>query len=301
MSFKNATKFIKVFKFINRVKQVFSKVSKVFGRTRKVSREYRFGNLFPNQGSYGKVYEGVQQNSHREVAIKFIPRKDFNPLELEVLQKYPHNHLVPFVDIFETKKGVYLITEKCQGDLFDWIADSGGRISNENEVRKLTRQILNGVHHLHRHGFVHCDLKLCNILYTLPEPGQPLLKIIDFGTCQRVTPGEMLHRFVGSPNFIAPEIINGSYSKPCDLWSVGCIVFSMLFGYNPFNPTCTEERDTVYSNILKGFGYGIGFPPSASRVSSQCRAFIRELLVLDARSRMTAEEALEHPWLKPTN
>ncbi len=284
-------------------------------RRRFITREYQFGRLFPVQGSYGKVYEGVHHDTGRDVAIKWISRKYFNPVEVQVPKEYPHPHLGQWMDTFETKLGVYIVTEKCEGDLFDWIVQRGGRISDENEVRDLTRQLLLGLQHLHGHNFVHCDLKLSNVLYLRSNPeGQPEtgyqnacgdhihLRIIDFGNCQHVQPGEMLHSLSGSPNFIAPEVIQGSYSKPCDLWSLGCIVFSMLFGFNPFNPTSRAPHALVYANILKGFsgevrpGYGNAFPEKMP-VSNECRAFIRDLLVLDARGRMTVDEALQHPWM----
>jgi len=271
---------------------------------RFITREYQFGRLFPVQGSYGKVYEGVHHDTGRDVAIKWISRKYFNPVEVEIPKEYPHPHLGKWVDTFETKLGVYIVTEKCQGDLFDWIVQRGGRISDESEVRELTRQMLLGLQHLHGHNFVHCDLKLSNVLYQHYED-RIHLRIIDFGNCQPIQPGEMLHSLTGSPNFIAPEVIQGSYSKPCDLWSLGCIVFSMLFGFNPFNPTSRAPHALVYANILKGFsgevrpGYGSAFPEKIP-VSDECRAFIRDLLVLDARGRMTVDEALQHPWILQT-
>lgn len=115
----------------------------------------------------------------------------------------------------------------------------------------------------------------------------------------------MLHAEVGSPSFIAPEVLMGSYNEECDMWSLGCVVFIMLFGFNPFNPKAIpalQNKDLICENILKGFsaevrpGYGAFFPETVP-VSEKAKDFISNLLTLDWHHRMTVDEALAHSWI----
>lgn len=270
-------------------------------QSRNINEVYQLEKMCLNQGSHGKVYEGENIQSHEAVAIKYIPRKVFNIFEIECLKSFSHPNIVRYIESFDTKEGTYVITEKCEGDLFDLIFQKGGRFSNENEVSYIIHQILVGLEYIHSKNIAHCDLKLSNIMYI--SSNRPLIKIIDFGNSQSIKDGDFLNDIVGSPSFIAPEVLSGSYNKSCDLWSLGCIVFCMLFGFNPFNPNANIETDAIFQKILKGFssdiqkGYGAFFPDHI-HISSSARNFISNLLVIDWRNRMTIQEALKHPWIR---
>jgi serine/threonine protein kinase len=284
-------------KWFNRLNRWFSFLRK----KRVVDDVYQLQQMLKTQGSHGKVYEGQNIKSHEHVVIKYIPQKVINFLEIECLRTFSHPNIVRCIELFETKDGTYVVTEKCEGDLFDLIDLKGGRFRSETEVSNIVRQLLLGLQYIHQKNIVHCDLKLSNIIYNYETDS--VIKIIDFGSSQYLEEGRFLEIIVGSTSFIAPEVLSGSYNKACDLWSIGCIVFCMLFGYNPFNPDTKLDRDQVFRNILKGFnseiqkGFG-SFFPTHIRVSSSARNFISNLLILDWRNRMTVEEALKHPWLK---
>jgi len=270
-------------------------------RNRNINQIYQFENLCSNQGSHGKVYEGENTQSGESVAIKFVPQKNFNSFEIECLKSFSHPNIVRYIESFDTKKGNYIVTEKCKGDLFDLVFEKGGRFSDENEASYIIHQILIGLEYIHNKDIAHCDLKLSNIMYV--ESNRLVIKIIDFGNSQRIKDDEFVDSFVGSPSFIAPEVLSGSYNKTCDLWSLGCIVFCMLFGYNPFNPKSNLQSEAVFQIILKGFssdirkGYGAFFPEHI-HISSSARNFISNLLIIDWRNRMTVQEALKHPWIQ---
>jgi serine/threonine protein kinase len=288
---------IKISKWFNRLNKFLS----CLRRVHNLNDVYQLKKIWKTQGSHGKVYEGEHINSHEQVVIKYIPRKFIHSLEIECLKKFSHPNIVQYIERFETKDGAYIVTEKCEGDLFDLIILKGGRFRTENEVSYIIRQILLGLDYIHQKHIVHCDLKLSNIIYK--KENDLIIKIIDFGSSQYINQDQFLEILVGSTSFIAPEVLSGSYNKSCDLWSVGCIVFCMLFGYNPFNPNAQLGRNDVFCNILKGFspevkkGYGAFFPDHIY-ISPSAKHFISNLLVLDWRNRMTIQEALNHPWLK---
>jgi len=288
----------KMLKWFNRLKNFLRKK-----RPQRIEDIYQIKTLMKNQGSHGKVYEGQNILSHEDVVIKYISQKVIHLLEIECLKQFSHSNIIRCMEVFDTKDGSYIVTEKCEGDLFDLIISKGGRFRDETEVSRIIHQILLGLEYIHQKDIVHCDLKLSNVVYTLPQEGQSIIKIIDFGSTQYIKPGQFLEILVGSTSFIAPEVLSGAYNKSCDLWAVGCIVFCMLFGYNPFNPNTKLNRNDVFCNILKGFssevkkGFGAFFPEHI-KISSSARHFISNLLILDWRNRMNVQEALKHDWLK---
>lgn len=280
-------------------RQSLRKDSNVSCSQDSITSKYKFGPMIGSPGSYGKVYLGIEHRTKRKVAIKLIDKR-FDT-ELELLQSFSHSNIIKYIGSYKTKKSIYIVTEKCDGDLFDIITSRKNHRLTEQESAKLVRQVLDGLKYLHDLGIAHCDIKLSNILYL-----KDTLKIIDFGCSQRVGKDELLHEQVGSVNFMAPEVIQGSYNKTCDMWSLGCIVYIMLFGYNPFNPTMTKSYNQVYQNILKGFhnevndGFGAFFPSHIS-ISKEGRDFISNLLVLDTKTRMDVDEAIKHPWIIKNN
>jgi len=140
----------------------------------------------------------------------------------------------------------------------------------------------------------------------LNEEKDSPLKIIDFGMSKFVQRRKYFNVICGTPYYVAPEVINGKYSEHCDMWSLGVVMFVMLFGYPPFYAdqekygSLTDEK--IFSLVKKGFdpvtkeGYGAHFP-KAIECSSAAKDLIVKLLNLDTAKRLTAAEALEHPWL----
>jgi len=178
------------------------------------------------------------------------------------------------------------------------------RFVGERQNARIITQILNGVKHLHDMRLAHCDLKLASIMLT-DTSSDPYVKIIDFGEAQYVCEGSFLDSEVGSPSYMAPEVLRQRYNESNDMWSIGVVVFVMLFGFNPFNPKgiCGHKYfDVIARNINKGFcpkvkaSYGANFPKSIP-VSQEAMDFISMLLVFDPSQRLSVDEALAHPWI----
>jgi len=139
---------------------------------------------------------------------------------------------------------------------------------------------------------MHRDLKPENIL--LEESGEfDKIKLIDFGESLEYTKGEKYSDMVGTPYYIAPEVLNKSYDEKCDMWSVGVITYILLSGTPPFGG---RNEKQIMANVQTGkFNFN---NPAWNNVSENAKDFISKLLVMDPAKRMSAKEALKHVWLK---
>jgi len=179
----------------------------------------------------------------------------------------------------------------------------------ELEDSKVLRQMFEGIAYMHSKNVAHCDLKPDNFLFLTTAKDSPL-KIIDFGMSKFVQRRKYFETLCGTPYYVAPEVISGKYSEHCDMWSLGVVMFVMLFGYPPFyadqevHGPYTDER--IFALVKKGFepvtkdGYGPHFPKSIP-ISDSAKDLISKLLTLDISKRFSAAEALEHPWLLGTS
>jgi len=159
---------------------------------------------------------------------------------------------------------------------------------------------------LHSKKIAHCDLKPDNFLFLTKAEDSPL-KVIDFGMAKFVERRKYFKSFCGTPFYVAPEVIRGKYAESCDMWSLGVVMFVMLFGFPPFS--ADQEKygsmtdDKILSLVKKGFtavtkkGYGPWYP-AAVPASDSAKDLISRLLTLDTAKRYTADEALDHEWLK---
>lgn len=176
---------------------------------------------------------------------------------------------------------------------------SHGSVYSEKRVAVFLRQIVLGIQYLHAHKIVHCDLKPENVLFADRSINSKIV-IIDFGLARMVdSEGGELTGLRGTPFYVAPEVIEGSYSEACDMWSFGVLTFLLLCGRPPFLAHTTDE---VYSLITQGFnpvslaGDGPHFPSNLA-LSAAAKDLISKLLVNDPLRRLTAGEALDHSWL----
>ena len=152
--------------------------------------------------------------------------------------------------------------------------------------------MLSAVSFLHSRHICHRDLKLENWVLSGKGVWSPL-KLIDFGLSTHYTPGHRLSRAVGSSYFMAPEVLEGSYTEACDLWSLGVIVYMLLSGAPPFYG---RNDEAIKASIVQG---AYTFPHELFRdVSDDAMAFVSCLLSYSIEYRYTAEQALTHPWLR---
>lgn len=208
-------------------------------RTHPIREHYDFIKVL-GFGKYGVVREAVELDSSSRassVAIKSIPKKklkgDYSLFtrELRVLQVLDHPNIIKLFETYEDEKYFHLVMELCPGgDLLDRLLDVG--IYSELEAAAIMNKLLLAVNHMHSSYVCHRDLKPENILYA-----GDVIKIADFGISSKF--GNSGHyemkSAVGTPTYVAPEVLRHNYGKECDLWSLGVILFVLLSGQLPFN------------------------------------------------------------------
>ncbi|XP_042749997.1 death-associated protein kinase 2-like [Lagopus leucura] len=199
-------------------------------------------------------------------------------------------------DLFTCRAEMVLVLELMRGgELFDFIAEK--EMLLEEEAIEFLEQILLGVQYLHGRHIAHFDLKPENIMLQEKDVPKPQIKIIDFGLAQKLEHGVTFKSLCGTPQYIAPEVINYEpLSSATDMWSIGVITYILLSGFSPFQGETDAE---TLSNILEG---AYEFEERYfSDTSEMAKDFIRQLLVKEPQERMTASECLVHPWIKPLN
>jgi len=276
-------------------------------RVRNIKHEYYIKPRVLGTGYRGSVRECIDRSNGERYAVKSIPKSDSSVKssdlahETILLKEMKHRSIVQLIDVYEDDDYLHIVTDLCKGgELFDKIvekksnADDGAPCFEEGEAAGLLHQILTAVSYMHKHGIVHRDIKPENILFETTDKNSPI-KIIDFGLARKHfgNRGEPpMSNIVGTPYYIAPEVLGRKYDKSCDLWSIGVLTYILLCGYPPFNGANTNE---LHDSVRRG---KYNFPAEDwSGVSLEAMNFIRRLLQMDPGQRMTAEEALDHPWM----
>ncbi|KAF0692587.1 Aste57867_16342 [Aphanomyces stellatus] len=248
-------------------------------------------------GHYGTVRIGTHKKTGNKVAIKTIPkvkvsRPETLRREIEILRTVDHPNIIKLFDVFEDTRHLHLVTELCTGgELFDRIIARGHY--TEADAAVLVRKILDAVKHCHDRDICHRDLKPENFLFAAKNEDAEL-KVIDFGLSRTDTGGtdSFMTTRVGTPYYIAPEVLGRHYDKSCDLWSIGVITYILLCGYPPFYGDSDPE---IFASVRSGkYSYDT---PEWVGVSAEAKDLINHLLLLDASKRLTAAQALQHPWL----
>jgi calcium-dependent protein kinase len=160
--------------------------------------------------------------------------------EVAILQTLDHPNIVKYYETYEDEKFIYLVMELCPGgELFEKL--SANKTMNENMAAQAIEKNLRALIHCHKQNIVHRDIKPENIMYD--SVGE--VKLIDFGLAKQTTGGQKLHTIAGTPYFIAPEVLGGSYNKECDIWSLGILLFVLVTGIYPFD-SATKNRAEVF-------------------------------------------------------
>ncbi|KAJ3205950.1 hypothetical protein HDU82_004858 [Entophlyctis luteolus] len=218
--------------------------------------------------------------------------------EVKILQKISkgHNNIVTLHDYFETPNSLYLVLDLCTGgELFDVILERGSFF--EDNAVDIVYTLLDCVAYLHDQGVVHRDIKPENLLFrsktSIDEVSD--LMVADFGLSKMLDPNDQSFLFnsvVGSPLYMAPEILTRSgHGKPVDLWSIGVMTYLLLCGFHPFNVDDRGGFDKVLRAEYEFYPADIWLD-----ISKEAKHFISNLILLNPEDRMTAREALQHPW-----
>ncbi|XP_029566808.1 myosin light chain kinase, smooth muscle isoform X3 [Salmo trutta] len=248
-------------------------------------------------GKFGQVFKLLEKATKKHWAGKFIKaysakEKDNVRQEIAIMNSLHHPKLVQCIDAFEGKSDIVMVLEMISGgELFERIIDEDFELT-EREVIKYMLQIVDGVHYIHKQGIVHLDLKPENIM-CVNKTGSTI-KLIDFGLARRLESSGTLKVLFGTPEFVAPEVINyEAISYPTDMWSIGVICYILVSGLSPF---MGDNDNETLSNVTSATW---DFEDDAfDEISDHAKDFITNLLKKDMRARLTCDQCYEHPWLK---
>jgi calcium-dependent protein kinase len=264
----------------------------------KIQEFYDMDKKKLGEGSYGSVSKGKNKATGAVRAVKSISKSQMKNLdrfkqEIAIMKMMDHPNIIKLYETFEDHRNIYLVMELCSGgELFDRIIESGH--FTEVQAACLMKQIVRAIYYMHENQVCHRDLKPENFLFMTKEPIEKnLLKIIDFGLSCKYESGQVLTTKAGTPYYVAPQVLAGKYDQLSDLWSCGVIMYVMLCGYPPFFGETDAE---VLSKVKLGnFSFN---QADWKNVSEDAKNLIRMLLKMNPRDRYTAEQALNHEWIK---
>ncbi|CDP20654.1 unnamed protein product [Coffea canephora] len=252
------------------------------------------------RGEFGVTYLCTDVDTADKYACKSISKKKLRTAvdiedvrrEVEIMKHLPeHPNIVTLKDTYEDDDAVHIVMELCEGgELFDRIVARGHY--SERAAAVVMKTIVEVVQVCHRHGVMHRDLKPENFLFANKKETSPL-KAIDFGLSVFFKPGEHFNEIVGSPYYMAPEVLKRNYGPEVDVWSAGVILYILLCGVPPF---WAETEQGVAQAIIRSV---IDFKRDPwPKVSDTAKDLVKKMLDPDPSRRLAASQVLEHPWLQ---
>uniref|UniRef100_A0A8C1IUQ4 Myosin light chain kinase, smooth muscle n=1 Tax=Cyprinus carpio TaxID=7962 RepID=A0A8C1IUQ4_CYPCA len=262
----------------------------------KVKDLYDVGDRL-GTGKFGTVFKLIEKSTKKVWAGKFIKaysakEKDSVRQEIAIMNDLHHPKLVQCVNAFEGKTDIVMVLDMISGgELFERIIDEDFELT-EREVIKYMLQIVDGVNFIHKKGIVHLDLKPENIM-CVNKTGSKI-KLIDFGLARRLENAGSLKVLFGTPEFVAPEVINyEAISYATDMWSIGVICYILVSGLSPF---MGDNDNETLSNVTSATW---DFEDEAfDEISDEAKDFISNLLKKDMKARLSCDQCFQHPWLK---
>jgi calcium-dependent protein kinase len=214
--------------------------------------------------------------------------------ELDILKSLDHPNIIKFYETYQDDHYLYFVMEYCAGgELLERLVQRKSLL--EKNVSPIIFKVFSALNYLHRNKICHRDIKLENVLFKDKENSD--IKLIDFGLSVKVSEMEEgKGKTVGTPLYLAPEILKGYYKESCDIWSVGVMTYILLSGAPPFvdkSETKLFEKISVGKFVFDGDVW--------QGVSKQAKELISKCLVINPKKRITAAHALKHHWFKHIN
>ncbi|XP_068081595.1 death-associated protein kinase 1 [Anabrus simplex] len=251
------------------------------------------------KGQFAVVRRCVEKSTGCQYAAKFMRKRrvcrgvaaEDIRREVDLLLQLKHRNIVSLHDVYDNRQEVVLVLELIEGgELFHYV--SAKERLDEAEAAHFIRQILEALQHMHNNNVAHLDLKPENIL--LLSHDSLHIKLIDFGLSQQLSPDTRLRAMFGTPEFVAPEIVNYEpLSLGTDMWALGVITYILLSGASPF---LGEDKQETFSNVVEG-NYSFD-EEYFSDTSELAKDFISQLLVKEPSHRASVADCLGHPWLQ---
>ena len=224
----------------------------------------------------------------KSIQLRLVQKDYLDELrnEISVLRSLDHPNIVKAYEVYETKYNIYVVMEYCSG------GDLYARVPYvESQAANIITQLCSAIGHMHDNGIIHRDIKMENVMFESSDP-MAKIKLLDFGLSKKFIPGMYMSDWCGTVYTMSPQVIDGFYTNKADCWSLGVIAFLLLCNEKPFR----GKRSEMLSKI-KHCDYTFK-SPGWYNVSKEAKRFVVALLMKDPKKRLSAEEALQHSWLK---
>lgn len=260
-----------------------------FGRKKKIDSDFYMGQEL-GKGKFGVVRLCKNKSTGEELACKTLPKngEENVHVEVEIMQHLSgHPNVVTLRSVYEDVESLHLVMEFCSGGrLIDSMSKNG--CYSEHQAANLIKQLVAVIKYCHEMGVIHRDIKPENILLT----SNGSLKLADFGLSVHVANGQHLSGVVGSPAYVAPEVLAGTYSEKVDVWGAGVLLHALLIGSLPFRGESVEAIFEAIKHVQLDFQ-----AEKWKSVSGPAKDLLSRMLSRDVEKRLSPEEVLRHPWI----
>jgi calcium-dependent protein kinase len=276
---------------------------------------YKFKDIL-GEGHFGSVraaFKKREYSPHKFFAVKSISLKKLSEkqyqdliLEVKIISSLEHPHIVKFYETYHDDQYFHIVTELCRGNnLYMRLKKLKGKMKEEH-AKIIIFKILHAINYCHSKGVVHRDLKPENIVFESPTNNSDIneyenneennenyfnIKICDFGLSALKKDTDKLHTILGTPYYMAPEVLKGDYNEKCDIWSIAAITYYLITGTEPFKGVTNNQ---IFSRIL--YTEPDYSPSKFWGTSAILIDFLKKCFIKDPMKRPTAREALLHPW-----
>jgi calcium-dependent protein kinase len=264
----------------------------------KITDFYDIDKKKLGEGSYGAVSKCTNKSTGVIRAVKSISKSQMKNLdrfkqEIAIMKIMDHPNIIKLYESFEDHRNIYLVMElSTGGELFDRIIDAGH--FTEVQAACVMQHMFRAIFYMHENHICHRDLKPENFLFASKDPIEKCaLKVIDFGLACKFSVDQVLTTKAGTPYYVAPQVLAGKYDQSSDLWSLGVIMYVVLCGYPPFYGE--TDADVLAKVRLGNFSFNAA---DWKNISEDAKNLIRMLLKMNPKDRYTAEQALNHVWVR---
>ena len=285
-------------KKIRKYTELESNIIQAASLLKDIRKEYRFKNQLGG-GHFGTVRRGYRISEKNKkmkfFAIKSIPMKNLSCnindfiKEVDIISTLDHPNIIKFYETFHDDYFFHIVMELCKGkEIIHQMGNYG--FIEEKKVTYIIFKVLLAIAHCHNRGVTHRDLKPENILFDSMKKDAEI-KILDFGLSRKYDKEQKMHSILGTPYYVAPEVLKGEYDEKCDIWSIGAMTYLMLCGEPPFNGNSNNE---IFKKIVKE---NIKFKSLLwKNISNNAKDFVKICLSKNSNKRPSAQEALNHIW-----